>query len=300
MSGAQARAHLALLGLSQVDAAELLGTNSRTVRRWVEDDNDAIPGPAEQALRAWGQLHRAGWAWRPDPQALPGEDRNVQAARRVAAHAVSQALERVRRRGGATALWDVDLARQRATLGERQLHFVLLADGGFVPQSYRPGEGADDPLAGDAHLVRVTADLDDGVACIARALERAHRAWLPALRLAPAVVVGDRLLLWEDRSVPTCVLVVPGAVARTVMGPFIALDEVLSLAHRHHAGLVTLARQLADESGGEVNALGVRELTVDQAHLRRSGFVRAGAGVQPGAVAAAPSTSQTITMRLTA
>jgi hypothetical protein len=75
---------------------------------------------------------------------------------------------------------------------------------------------------------------------------------------------------------------------------------VLSLAHRHHAGLVTLARQLADESGGEVNALGVRELTVDQAHLRRSGFVRAGTGVQPGAVAAAPSTSQTLTRRPTA
>jgi hypothetical protein len=53
MSGAQARAHLALLGLSQTDAAELLGTNSRTVRRWVEDDNQEIPGPAEQALRAW-------------------------------------------------------------------------------------------------------------------------------------------------------------------------------------------------------------------------------------------------------
>jgi hypothetical protein len=300
MSGAQARDHLALLGLSQTEAAALLGTNSRTVRRWVEDDNDAIPGPAEQALRAWAQLHRAGWAWRPDHHALPGEDRNVQAARRVAAHAVSDALERVRRRGGATALWDVDLARQRATLGERQLHFVVLADGGFVPQSYRPGEGAERPVAGDADLVRDTAVLEDAVACIARALSRAHRAWLPALRLAPAVVVGDRLLLWEDRSVPTLALVVPGAVARTVMGPFIALDEVLALAHRHHGGLVAVARQLANESAGEVNALGVRELIVDEAHLRRSGFVRAGAGMLSDAMATAPSTAHTLTGRPTA
>jgi hypothetical protein len=300
MSGAQARAHLALLGLSQVDAAELLSTNSRTVRRWVEDDNEAIPGPAEQALRAWAQLHRAGWAWRPDHQLLPGEDRNVQAARRVAAHAVSDTLERVRRRGGATALWDVDFARQRATLGERQLHFVLLADGGFVPQSYRPGQGAGVPLAGDADLALDAALLEDGVACIAQALARARGACQPALSLAPALVMGNRLLLWEDRSVPTCVLVVPGAVARTVMGPFIALGEVLLLAHRHHEELVNVARQLVNEAAGEVNALGVRELIIDEGRLRRSGFARAGAGLLSDAMPAAPSTSQTLTMSSTA
>jgi hypothetical protein len=198
------------------------------------------------------------------------------------------------------ALWDVDLARQRATLGERQLHFVLLADGGFVPQSYRPGQGAEVPVAGDADLARDTALLEDGVACIARALARADRAWLPALRLAPAVVVGDRLLLWEDRRVPTLVLIVAGPVARSVMGPFTALDEVLLMAHRHHAGLVTVARQLVNESAGEVNALGVRELIVDEAHLRRSGFVRAGASMLPEALSSAPSTAQTVTMRPTA
>jgi hypothetical protein len=99
-------------------------------------------------------------------------------------------------------------------------------------------------------------------------------------------VVGDRVILWEDRSVPTLVLVVPGAVARTVMGPFIALDEVLSLAHRHHEGLVTEARHLVNEADGELNALGVRELIVDEAHLRRSGFVRAGAHRLPNAIAA--------------
>jgi transcriptional regulator with XRE-family HTH domain len=119
MSGAQARAHLALLGLSQVDAAELLGTNSRTVRRWVEDDHDAIPGPAEQALRAWARLHRAGGAWRPDHQALPGEDRNVQAACRVAAHAVSDALERVRRRCDGTHQGGLEGRANRATAVHR-------------------------------------------------------------------------------------------------------------------------------------------------------------------------------------
>jgi hypothetical protein len=274
MSGAQMRAHLELLGLSQTEAAELLGTNSRTVRRWVEHDNEEIPGPAEQALRAWARLHRAGWAWRPDHEPLAGEGRVVQDSRRLAAYAVSDALERVRRRGGVVALWDVDLIRQRATLGAMQLHFQVLADGGFVPQSYRPGEGAESSVAGDADFARDTALLEDGVACIARALARAHRAWLPALRLAPAVVVGDRVILWEDRSVPTLALVVPGAVARAVMGPFTALDEVLFMAHRHHAALVTLARQLALEPAGEVNALGVRELSVEEAHLRRSGVTR--------------------------
>lgn len=274
MSGAQARAHLALLGLSQVDAADLLGTNARTVRRWVDEDNLDIPGPAEQALRAWARLHQAGWAWRPDHQALAGEVRTVQDTRRLAAHAVSDALERVRRRGGAVALWDVDLARQRATLGAMQLHFQVLADGGFVPQSVRPGEGATDPLLLDTDQAREAALLEDGLACIARALARADRASTPALRLAPAVVVGDRLILWEDRPVPTVVLVVPGAVARAVMGPFISLDELKAMSHQRPAALRGLARELANESAGEVNALGVRELIVDAAQLRRSGLTR--------------------------
>jgi hypothetical protein len=194
---------------------------------------------------------------------------------------VSDALERVRRRGGVVALWDVDLIRQRATLGAMQLHFQVLADGGFVPQSYRPGQGAGVPVAADADLARDTAVLEDGYACIARALGRADRAWLPALRLAPAVVVGDRVLLWEDRAVPTLVLIVPGAVARSVMGPFIALDELKAIAHRHHAALRVLARQLANESSGEVNALGVRELIVDEAHLRRSGLSRSSPDTPP-------------------
>ena len=83
MIPAEVREHLQLLGLNPVQAARMLGVGLRTMRRWTdigEPEQGAsaaaqgragqgadIPGPAEQALRAWLRLHRLGLSWRPGP-----------------------------------------------------------------------------------------------------------------------------------------------------------------------------------------------------------------------------------------
>ena len=52
------------------------------MRRWVEEPAE-IPGPAEQALRAWFRLNRLGMAWRPDGLPL-GEDEIDEMAKQLA------------------------------------------------------------------------------------------------------------------------------------------------------------------------------------------------------------------------
>ena len=304
MSGAQARAHLALLRLSQTEAARLLDTHARTVRRWVEDDDAAIPGPAAQVLHAWAQLHRAGLCWRPDHRAVPGEASHLQDTRRRLARGVAEALERVRRRGGPAALWDVDLERQRATLGTLQLHFQVLEDGGFVPQSYRPVDRTVPPASPelaashDADASSIAEQLEDGYACVTRALARVQRAWRPAFSLAPAGVVGDRVLLWEDCAAPTLVVIVPGSVARAVMGPFVALSEVKEILDRHGAVLNALAQRLSEGGAGEVGGLGVRELVVDEAQMRGCGFGQALPGAAQGGLKAhAPAAEENVDLK---
>ena len=56
------------LGLSQTEGAVLLGVAPRTLRRWLEGEE--IPGPAEQAIRAWIKLHDRKLPWRPDSTAI--------------------------------------------------------------------------------------------------------------------------------------------------------------------------------------------------------------------------------------
>lgn len=50
MTGADFRATIALLGLSQLGAARLLGVDGRTVRRWISGERD-VPEPAARFLR---------------------------------------------------------------------------------------------------------------------------------------------------------------------------------------------------------------------------------------------------------
>ena len=54
LTSEEIRRILGHLGLTQIEAAQLLGVTPRTVRRWLEGDE--LPGPAEQALRAWLRL----------------------------------------------------------------------------------------------------------------------------------------------------------------------------------------------------------------------------------------------------
>jgi transcriptional regulator with XRE-family HTH domain len=55
----QFRDALAALGLSQVDAAKLLGVDPRTVRRWVSGDRD-VPPPVARFLQYLMLTGRSG------------------------------------------------------------------------------------------------------------------------------------------------------------------------------------------------------------------------------------------------
>jgi hypothetical protein len=172
MSKAELLRHLNQLDLTQAEAARLLSVNVRTVRRWVETPAE-MPGPAEQALRAWLRLHRLGLAWRPDGLPL-GEDEADEMAKQIALyrqHAINldAVLQRVEARGGPAAPWRVDLTTHNATLGPIEVGFYPLPNGGFSPSTYRRAD-ADPDLDRDAHL------LEDAYACIAQALARRSTA----------------------------------------------------------------------------------------------------------------------------
>jgi hypothetical protein len=166
MSSLELSSHLNQLGLTQAEAARLLSVNVRTVRRWVEDPSD-MPGPAEQALRAWFRLHRLGLAWRPDGLPL-GEDETEEMADQIAryrrhAMELDSMLQRVEARGGPAAPWNVDLEAKVATLGPMRVGFYRLANGGFSPSTYRRTDA-------DPDLVRDALLLEDAYACIAKSL----------------------------------------------------------------------------------------------------------------------------------
>lgn len=265
MTPHELRAHLDVLRLNQVEAAQLLGTNARTVRRWLQEDAAPVPGPAASALRAWARLHRAGLAWRPDEVALVGTfeggDADALARRRAQALEVDSVVARVRARGGPAAPWDVDLERSRATLGGLRLTFYRLQRGGFAPQSYRRRDGEANPTR-DAPL------LEDGFACIARALERAGQAASPPLTFAAPTVVGERIVLWDDRPPPRVVLNASLAVLRAVLGLPCSTNDGAEFVDRHRTELARWAERRLSEPATSVNAWGVRELLADEPTLR--------------------------------
>jgi len=164
--------HLDQLGLSQTEAARLLSTTPRTLRRWVEGP-DPVPGTAEQALRAWVRLQEFGLSWRPDAATflLRGDEKKI--AKQIALHnlhavGLDAVLQKVKKRGGPAAPWQVDLKKNRAMLGPIVTTFYRLHDGGFSPQGYSrrdmtPDLGRDRPL------------LEDAWYCIAQAIAKTRK-----------------------------------------------------------------------------------------------------------------------------
>lgn len=131
------------LALSQVEAAQMLSVDARTVRRWAENPAE-MPGPAEQALLAWSALHRRGLPWAPDSVDLVQQDLEQIAKHRAHAIELHALLEKVRLRGGPAAPWHVDLDKCRATLGPLEVSYYRLPNGGFSPQAYRRKDGPAD------------------------------------------------------------------------------------------------------------------------------------------------------------
>ena len=164
---------LRYLGLSLAELAELLAVNIRTTRRWADDPHE-IPGPAEQALRAWVRLQRLGLAWRPDGVAI-GERSAERIAEQIKLYLrnavdLDALIQRVEGRGGPAAPWDVSLASHQASLGPVVVSFYPLVNGSFSPASYTRRDRAPD-------LQRDWTLIEDALACIAKAISAAGPDW---------------------------------------------------------------------------------------------------------------------------
>jgi len=142
---------LGQLGLSQLEAARLLGVKSRTIQRWVAG-NPPVGEPAAQALRAWCRLAEHGLAWRPDSDPIDSEDLGAIARRRQLAIGLEGLIRRVASRGGPKKRWRINLKRRRAMAGSISVTFNTLANGGFCPASYRRLDNSTNRAA-DAELI---------------------------------------------------------------------------------------------------------------------------------------------------
>jgi hypothetical protein len=163
------RTALNRLGLSQLEAARLLGVKSRTIQRWVAG-SPPVGEPAAQALRAWCLLAEHGIAWRPDAETIDGEDLAALARRREQAMGLDGMIKRVAARGGPGKRWRINLKRRRAVCGPLSVMFNSLAHGGFCPASIRRLDGAPD-RAKDSALI------EEAIVCFAAAVAAAGSNW---------------------------------------------------------------------------------------------------------------------------
>lgn len=163
MTAPELRLTLSRLDLTQGEAAQLLGVASRTVRRWLEGED--IPGPAEQALRAWIRLHERNLPWRPDTESIVQDDQDQIARHRAHAIRLDELLARVEARGGPRVPWSVDRGRHIATLGPMVVSYYKLASGSFSLANYRRKDS-------DPDVQRDWEAIEDAAASIARALRK--------------------------------------------------------------------------------------------------------------------------------
>src|ERR1039457_753734 len=129
MTKNQLEQYLLRLDLSPAQAAQLLSVSPRTVRRWQEGED--VPGPAEQAIRAWVRLHERHLPWRPDSISIAQDDQDQIARHRSHTIDLDAVLQKVEMRGGAKAPWSVDWDHGRASLETMEVSFYKLQDGGF-------------------------------------------------------------------------------------------------------------------------------------------------------------------------
>ncbi|MGV7219341.1 helix-turn-helix domain-containing protein [Bradyrhizobium sp. UFLA05-112] len=172
MKPEQFNQYLLRLGLSPSETAQLLSVSPRTVRRW--QDGEEIPGPAQQAIRAWVRLHERHLPWRPDSVSIAGDDQDQITRHRSHTINLDAVLERVEARGGAKAPWTVDCDSCRASLETMEVSFYKLQSGSFSLGTYRRTDSAPD-------TERDRMMIEDAVYCIAKALEKKSPNYGPVL-----------------------------------------------------------------------------------------------------------------------
>ncbi len=149
------------LGLSQTEAAELLGVAPRTVRRWLSDEE--IPGPVEQVFKAWVYLHKRHLPWGPHSVSVVEDDQIQIAMQRMHALNVNNIIARVKFRGGARLPWQVNLLEGYAELGAMRVRFIRLPNGSFSLSTY---SRKDQPPS----ATRDREFIEDAAYCIGEAL----------------------------------------------------------------------------------------------------------------------------------
>lgn len=159
MASTELEQSLLRLGLSQTEAAQLLGVAPRTLRRWL--DGEEIAGPAEQAIRAWLRLHDRRLPWRPDSAAIADDDQDQITRHREHAINLSDIIARVEARGGPRMPWTVDRQRSRAIFGPMEVSFYTLSNGGFSLANYTRKDGNPD-------VERDRTLIEDAAYCIAK------------------------------------------------------------------------------------------------------------------------------------
>jgi len=222
MTGVELEQYLMRLDLKAIDAAQLLGVTSRTMQRWL--DGEEIPGPAEQALRAWITLHDLNIPWKPDSRSINANDEK--SIRAHMQHAVEQAalIARVEARGGPRTVWEIDYSRGRAVLGKIEVSFYRLANGGFSLSSYTRRDTEPD-LHRDREL------LEDAGYYIALSLLRRDPDFGPVILFWNDVSLknGNRAAKQETRKFPTNEAAIEFACkhmgARNFVDPFITMQS---------------------------------------------------------------------------
>ena len=180
MNADELRAALSWLGLSQAEAARLLGVKLRTVQRWLVG-SPPVAEPAAQALSAWRRLAERGIAWRPDGAPAEAEDLAVIAQlRRQALGLPEMQRRRAALATGRRRRWRVNIERCRVTSPVIVLHFNRMADGSFLPASYRrldrPADHRQDrPLLDEAILAFFDAVSKARSAEMLRRVDRVRR-----------------------------------------------------------------------------------------------------------------------------
>jgi len=206
--------HLTYLRLSLAEAALLLGSSERSVRRWAED---GVPGPVAAAVRAWRELEARRLPWKPDSISVLERDHDQ--LERIRAHdeLLAQVMREVEARGGPANPWAVDIERGRATFSHAEVGFHRLANGGFNVSTYRRFDRS--PSDSDR------PEIADAAYCIAEAFARAAVSAEALRAVADYTRKHAELFVRDGPALPT-----PAAKAQREQAIFRQADALASLA----------------------------------------------------------------------